>query len=252
MSYNPDPRRGFDPRIGNTQSNPYDVVTGPVAEAPAETRAAFLQKVYMTLFVGVAVAMGTGFMILQDAINTQMQGPLARLVLGSPIVVMIAYIAMAFGAGFAARVKGVNIVVYLLFTMVTGGLLSFAFIYAYAATGSYAVIWNAFGLTALVFGGLTGYVLISGKDFSFMGGMLWVGLLVLIGFSIGAMFLKIPGMQLGISVGAVLLFAMFVLYDTSNIMRRLGPNEWVAGALSLFIDFINMFIHILRILSDRR
>jgi FtsH-binding integral membrane protein len=57
---------------------------------------------------------------------------------------------------------------------------------------------------------------------------------------------------MGVTVGGIALFALFVLYDTSRIMNRLDASEWVAGALSLFVDFINLFIRILSLLSRRR
>jgi FtsH-binding integral membrane protein len=55
-----------------------------------------------------------------------------------------------------------------------------------------------------------------------------------------------------ISCGALLLFSGFVLYDTSNIIRRYPTNEYVAGALSLYLDAFNIFMALLRILNAGR
>jgi modulator of FtsH protease len=242
-----------DPRqIGEMYSDSYDPSVGaPVAVAPAAVRAGFLQKVYMTFLGGVALAMLTAFMAVNSVIKSgELSGPVA-LVARHYMVTFIIFIVLAMAASAVARVRGVNVLVYAAFTAFTGLLISPLFLVAYNS-GGYAVIWNAFGLTALVFGGLTMYVFISGKDFSFLGGMLTVGIFVLLGFIIGTFFFQTPAFIMGVTVAGLLLFALFVLYDTSVIMRHLGPTEWVAGALRLFIDFINMFIRILMLLSNRR
>ncbi|MBX7244570.1 MAG: Bax inhibitor-1 family protein [Candidatus Sumerlaeaceae bacterium] len=79
-----------------------------------------------------------------------------------------------------------------------------------------------------------------------------MGIFVLLGFIVGTFFFQAPAFQMAVTVGGLLLFALFVLYDTSRIMLHLDASEWVAGALSLFVDFINLFVRILSLLSDRR
>lgn len=246
-----------DPReIGQMRSDAYDARVGaPVAVAAPAVRAAFLQKVYMTFAAGVALTMFIAFFCLKQTLGSvestgRLSGPL-MWVANHVFMTFLIYLGLAFAATAAARVKGINVLVYAAFAAITGLFISPLFLVAFAK-GGYAVIWNAFGLTALVFGGLTLYVFISGKDFSFMGGMLTVGLLVLIGFIVATFFFQAPAFVMGVTVAGLFLFALFVLYDTSVIMRHLGPSEWVAGALRLFLDFINMFIRILSLLSNRR
>mmetsp|Transcript_1210 Transcript_1210/g.2756 ORF Transcript_1210/g.2756 Transcript_1210/m.2756 type:complete len:85 (-) Transcript_1210:1024-1278(-) len=53
-----------------------------------------------------------------------------------------------------------------------------------------------------------------------------------------------------ISCAAVLVFTGMILYDTSLIMHRLAPDEFILGAISLYLDILNLFLHILRILSE--
>jgi FtsH-binding integral membrane protein len=61
------------------------------------------------------------------------------------------------------------------------------------------------------------------------------------------------GLGFALAAGALLLFSGYVLYDTSNIIRRYPTNEYVAGAMDLFLDAFNIFLALLRILnSDRR
>ena len=247
-----EPNMRNDGGFGQRYSETYDPALGvPVAAAPAAVRAAFLQKVYMTLCGGVAIALFTAFQIVSSAV--QGNPGVLKAVTGHYWMVAIGYIVLALGAGALARVRGVNVAVYVAFTAFTGLLISPLFAYAYIqGHQSFEIVWNAFGLTALVFGGLTVYVFWSGKDFSFLGGMLWVGLLVLLGFMIATFFFQSPAFAMGVTVGGLLLFAGFILYDTSQIIHRLGPQDWMAGALSLFIDFVNMFIRILSLLSSRR
>ena len=242
-----DPRQGYDPKIGQRYSNSHDVVTGAtVAGAPAITRAGFLQKVYAAMTVGVLISMGTAFALLQQGIEDP-QGSIVVQVAHNYLMVGLIYLALTFGASLAARVRILNISLFIAFALVTGLRLSPLFVLGYQA-GGYALIWNALGMTCLLFGGLTGYVFISGKDFSFLGGTLSMGIMVLLGFMVGTFFFDAPAYQMGVTVGGLLLFGLFVLYDTSVIMRSLAPEEWVAGALHLFIDFINLFIRILFIL----
>jgi len=248
----------YDDEVGRRYSDEYDASIGaPVAHASAQARAAFLQKVYLTLTGGVAIMMATAFWLTQHAITALAAGQtdwLVSLMSGRAMwLVFLVYIVMAMAAMGVARVKGVNLLVYGAFTVVTGFLLSPLFLIAYTSAGqSYGVIWNAFGITALVFVGLSGYVIISRQDFSFLGGALTIGILVLLGFMIGTFFFHAPAFMMGVTVGGLLLFGLFVLYDTSVIMNHLEADEWVAGALRLFVDFINLFIRILSLLSQRR
>jgi FtsH-binding integral membrane protein len=245
----------FDP----DQSEMYESQDGgAVAAAAPAVRAAFLQKVYMTLCVGVLISLGTAFGLMQhalQALQTRQMDWLAKFSTGQSgyFLVFLLYIGMAFAAGALARRKGVNLIVYGAFTAVAGLLLTPLFLYAYVAAGqSYSVIWSAFGLTVLMFGGLTLFVMVTGADFSFMGGALFIGLLVLLGFMVATFFFQSPAFYTAVTLGGLLLFGLFVLYDTSMITHHLAADEWVAGALSLFIDFINIFIRILSLLSRNR
>jgi FtsH-binding integral membrane protein len=104
-----------------------------------------------------------------------------------------------------------------------------------------------------IFGGLTAYVFATKKDFSFMRGMLTTGLIVVFLAVVLNLFLVgSSALSFGISCAALLLFSGFVLYDTSNIIRRYPTNEYVAGALSLYLDAFNIFLALLRILNAGR
>lgn len=110
------------------------------------------------------------------------------------------------------------------------------------------LIMTAAGGTGVIFLGLSGYVMTTRKDFSFMGGFLFVGLLVAILGMIGAMIFSIPGMFLGISAMMILLMSGFILYDTSRIIHG-GETNYVMATISLFLDILILFQHLLHILG---
>lgn len=254
MNYEPDRRTYQQAEYGNQNYGYAGAGLVPVAEAAPEVRAAFLNKVYMTMTAGVGLAMVTAYYFATAAFGSgAIQNFMRAMVSGKGFfLLLLAYIALSFGANAAARVKGLNVIVFALFTAFTGIVISPLFFAAIVTTHSIVIVWQAFAITAVTFGALTGYVLISGKDFSFMGGFLTVGLFVLIAFMIAGFFFNSWGFQMGMTCVGLLLFAGFVLYDTSLIMRYLAADQWVTGALRLFVDFINMFIRVLSILLNSR
>ena len=118
-------------------------------------------------------------------------------------------------------------------------------------TLSASPVRDAFILSVAAFGGLTAYAMLTKRDFSFMGGALVMGVFVVFGASLLNLFLGSSIFGLAISSVAVLLFGAYVLYDTSRLLRS-NEDDAVGGAISLYLDFVNLFLSILRILSSRR
>ncbi|MGI8906087.1 MAG: Bax inhibitor-1/YccA family protein [Candidatus Sumerlaeaceae bacterium] len=225
-----------------------------VEHASPAARSAFLNKVYLTVTGGVAVMMASGLGLMIAAMTSP---ALQRLFMAvaNPIgflVLMGAFIALTFAVQSAARVPKVNVLLYGVLCAFTGILIAPMFLVAVIQTKSMVIIWQALGLTIVTFGALTGYVLVSGKDFTFMRGFLVTGLIVVFVGILAGFFIQSSAFHLALTCVGLLLFAGFVLYDTSVIMRQLGPDEWVAGALRLFLDFFNMFIRILSLLLSAR
>ncbi|MDZ7924817.1 MAG: Bax inhibitor-1 family protein [Marinagarivorans sp.] len=119
------------------------------------------------------------------------------------------------------------------------------------------IIMQALGGTALVFFALSGYVLTTRKDFSFMGGFLMVGLITVVIASLAFMVLglfgvQVSGIQLAISAAVVLLMSGFILYDTSAIING-GETNYVMATVRLYLDILNLFtalLHLLGFLND--
>ncbi|WP_151705325.1 Bax inhibitor-1/YccA family protein [Nitrincola alkalilacustris] len=115
------------------------------------------------------------------------------------------------------------------------------------------VVMTALGMTAFTFLGLSAYVLTSKKDFSFMGGFLAAGAIVLL-IAMVALFVlpmfgvQIAGLHLAFSAAVVLLMAGFVLYDTSNIVNGHYTNYIMATA-SLYLSIYNLFVHLLHLVG---
>jgi len=221
-------------RFGSTTSLPRGIT--PAASVTTTERLVFIKKVYSLL----AMSMGTA------AIGAYLgSGPLLLLVAPNMMLFFILQIALIFFASFVARKPGLNMVALFSFTTVSGLTLG-PLLYQVGPS----IAAEAFALTAITFAGLSMYVVYSKKDFSFMSGFLMTGLIVLVVGGLLNMFFIQSGMMHFVMSGAsVLLFSGFILYDTSNIMRYYGTDEYVSATLALYLDVLNLFIALLSILG---
>ncbi|CAH2277785.1 lifeguard 4 [Pelobates cultripes] len=112
-----------------------------------------------------------------------------------------------------------------------------------------SVVIQAFLLTAAVFFGLTVYTFQSKRDFSKLGAGLFAGLLVLILAGFLRFFLHSETVELAIAAGGAILFCGFIIYDTHLLMHKLSPEEHILASINLYLDIINLFLHILRLLQ---
>ncbi|MGB1800152.1 MAG: Bax inhibitor-1/YccA family protein [Gammaproteobacteria bacterium] len=110
------------------------------------------------------------------------------------------------------------------------------------------LIGTALAGTGVIFLGLSGYVLTTRKDFSFLGGFLIVGFLVMLGAILVNIFLQIPALQLAISSVMIMIMSGFILYDTSRIIHG-GERNYVMATISLYLNIVIMFQHLLRLLA---
>lgn len=115
--------------------------------------------------------------------------------------------------------------------------------------GGAEVVSSAFAMTALVFGGLSAYVLITRKDMSFLGGFITAGFFVLLGAVVASMFFQISGLQLAISAGFVLFSSVCILFQTSAIIQG-GERNYIMATVSLYVSIYNLFISLLQIFGS--
>ncbi len=120
-------------------------------------------------------------------------------------------------------------------------------VYAAMPNGA-SMIMQALGGTALIFFALSGYALTSKKDFSFMGGFLMVGLIVVLIASIANIFFAIPAVQLAISSAVIMIMSGLILFDTSRIIHG-GETNYIRATVSLYLNIYNIFVHLLSILG---
>ncbi|KPW66389.1 hypothetical protein ALQ64_03859 [Pseudomonas cannabina] len=112
--------------------------------------------------------------------------------------------------------------------------------------GGAEVVSSAFAMTALVFGVLSAYVLITRKDMSFLGGFITAGFFVLLGAVLASMFFQISGLQLAISAGFVLFSSVCILFQTSAIIQG-GERNYIMATVSLYVSIYNLFVSLLQI-----
>ncbi|MFK8066656.1 MAG: Bax inhibitor-1/YccA family protein [Gammaproteobacteria bacterium] len=110
------------------------------------------------------------------------------------------------------------------------------------------VVMTALGGTGVIFLALSGYVLTTQKDFTFMGGFLITGLLVAFGAILLNLFLNIPALSLAISAAVIMIMSGFILYDTSRIVRG-GETNYVNATVGLYLNIYNIFVSLLQILG---
>lgn len=117
-----------------------------------------------------------------------------------------------------------------------------------AIPGGSTIVMGAMGLTGLIFISLSAYVLVSKRNFSFMGGFLMAGMLVALVASLGAIFFQIPALSLTISAAMVLLMSGMILYETSDIIHG-GETNYIMATVNLYITIFNLFLNLLQLLG---
>ncbi len=234
---------------------------------------AHMNKVYGTMSVGMLITFLAAWAISGLAITSDPSAAAAQLsadtyltslgysIYASPLKWVIMFAPLAFVFGFSAAINRMSAataqLVFYSFAAVMGLSISWIFI---AFTGQSII--QVFLITAIAFAGLSIYGYTTKKDLSGMGTFLIMGLIGLIVAMVVNIFLASSAMAFAISVIGVLIFAGLTAYDTQNIkatylqMAHAGDQEWlgkaaIMGALSLYLDFINMFMFLLQLLGSR-
>jgi modulator of FtsH protease len=244
-----------------------DKALGAPSLAQGGERIAFLKRVYglftaSIIFsaIGALVGLYGGLSASQVSINVRgtrvVVPPLVAFFTEHWIIAALVMVGAVFGASAVRHKRGINVVALFGMATVIGVVISNLLFFATIAAGmgntlSSSPIRDAFLLSVVGFVALTGYALTSKRDFSFMGGALSMGLAVIIGAALLNLFFQSSVFGLAIASVSVLLFGAYVLYDTSHLLRS-GERDAVGGAIKLYLDFLNIFLALLRILSSRR
>jgi len=132
------------------------------------------------------------------------------------------------------------------------GLLGFGLgpmlTYYAALSNGPQIIATAFGGTGIIFLGLSGYALTTRRDFSFMGGFIFAGMLVMMIASVALIFLNIPALQLAIAAGVMLLMSGYILFQTSAMVNG-GETNYIVATVGLYLAILNIFTSLLQLLG---
>ncbi|XP_011307519.1 protein lifeguard 4 [Fopius arisanus] len=112
-----------------------------------------------------------------------------------------------------------------------------------------SLVLQAMFITMAIVIGLTVYTFQSKRDFSFLGFGLFAGLSALLIGGIMQLFLQSPILERLTTIGGAILFALFIIYDTHMLMHILSPEEYILAAINIYLDIINLFLHILQALA---
>ena len=110
------------------------------------------------------------------------------------------------------------------------------------------IVMQALGGTGIIFFALSAYAVKSQKDFSFMGGFLFVGILVAFIAGLAAFFFEMPGLSLAVSAMFVLLMAGLILFETSQIVNG-GETNYIMATVTLYVSIYNLFTSLLHLLG---
>lgn len=166
---------------------------------------------------------------------------------------MIGYFAMFIGALVTLFVihKKANSAAALplvfLFTGLLGACLG-PILSMYLAAGAGSVVFQALAGTAIIFLTLSAYVLVTKKDFSFLGGFLFVGMMVVLLAILANIFFAMPAVFLAINAAVIFIMAGFILFDTSRIIHG-GETNYVLATVGLYLSIYNIFTSLLALLG---
>ncbi|MFO0604752.1 MAG: Bax inhibitor-1/YccA family protein [Polyangiales bacterium] len=225
----------------------------PVPQNPYSSRAlgyeteGFLSRVYTWMAGGLAVTGLTALAVSSsaEAVRLLFTTPLMWGLLIAQFVMVVAF------APLAARVSpAVAGAMFLAYSALTGATLSSIFL-VYTATS----IAATFFVTAGAFAAMSAYGALTKRSLASWGAFLFMGLVGIILASIVNIFLASAAVQWIASMAGVVVFTGLAAYDTQRIKEvgdEAGPNAAVQGALTLYLDFINLFLMLLRLFGGRR
>ncbi|KPF45034.1 Bax inhibitor-1/YccA family protein [Rhizobium sp. G187] len=237
--------RNYQSRTGNAQS----------ATMIDEGLRAYMLKVYNLMALGLAITGVAAFATFQMAVSSP---AFAQAIYGSPLrwVVMLAPLAMVFFLSF--RIEKMSVAAaqttFWIYAALMGLSLSSIFL---VYTG--ASIVQTFFVTAASFGALSLYGYTTKRSLSAMGSFMVMGLFGLIIASLVNLFLASSALDFAISAAGVLIFAGLTAWDTQSIKEayyeadgaETAGRKAIMGALRLYLDFINLFLFLLRFLGNR-
>jgi len=213
-----------------------------VNDSSPEIRSAFVRKVYSILFCQILATCIVGGLVSRS--------PSAILYVQTHSwSFYVPLFGVLFNLGFLYWKRHsypVNLILLSTFTLLEAFTLGIV-----VAFFDNVIVLQALLITLGVFFGLTLFTLQSKWDFSGLGPWLFGGLIALLMTGLVGVFIPFSKtMDLIYAIGGTLLFSGYIVYDTYSINSRLSPDEFIMGSISLYLDFLNLFLSILRLLNN--
>ena len=164
------------------------------------------------------------------------------------IITLVGYFGLLFLTGkFQNSALGIVFVFALtgFMGLTLGPILNF---YIHTLPNGNQVVMTALGGTGAIFTALSAYVLVTKKDFSFMGGMLMAGIMVAFLAGLATLFFPMPALSLAVSAMFILLMSGLILFETSRILHG-GETNYIAATVTLYVAIYNLFLSLLSILG---
>lgn len=204
------------------------------------------QKVLRNTYMLLALTLA--FSAVMAAVSMAVQAPYWMNLVGSLVSLGLIWFVLPRTAHSAAGLG----VVFAITGLMGFGLGPVLNHYLNMANGS-MIVMQSLGATAVVFVGLSAYVLTTRKDFSFMGGFLMAGLLIavvgMLGLLIAGLFgYQFSGASLALSGLVAMLMCGFILFDTSRIING-GETNYIMATVSLYLNIYNLFISLLQLIG---
>jgi modulator of FtsH protease len=156
--------------------------------------------------------------------------------------------ALLFGLYAVKDKPGINLAVLFAFTFISGLTLTPLLSSVFNMPGGASIVAQSFLMTSVAFAGISMFALTTKRDFSSMGKMLLIALIILIVGSVSNIFIGSPILQLGIAMVGAMVFSAFILYDTQQIIKG-GFSTPIEAAIALYLDFLNLFVSLLQIFA---
>ena len=214
---------------------------------------AYMVKVYNSMSIALAISGAIAFLVASSP-------ALMQTIFGTPLMWVAMLAPLAFVFFFSYKLNSISSAQAKTYLWIYAGLMGISLSTIFIAyTG--ASIARVFFITASTFGAMSLYGYTTKKDLTAMGSFLMMGLIGLIIASIVNIFMKSTAFEFAISALGVLIFIGLTAYDTQRIKQNYyqfsGDSEAtnkaaIVGALSLYMDFINLFIMLLRFIGDRK
>ncbi|PNH06663.1 Bax inhibitor 1 [Tetrabaena socialis] len=229
----------------------FDVEKGAALNAFAErtVRQGFVKKVFGLLAAQLALTtLIAGAIVLSSTVKA--------FVAANPWVFMLSFVVsfsiiLSFTFSTTARQSHpLNLVLLFAFTAAEGVLVGAA-----SAQVSTDIVLLALGITAGITAGMCLYALTTKHDITMAGSFLYAGLMALIFASLAGFFLKTSAFNMLVSGGGAVLFSVYIAYDVQMLLGgehkfAVSPDDYVMGTIAIYLDIINLFLHILRLLSS--